>query len=122
MKCRRFGIVPDDNFPKSKVTILVKPNSRCPDTGHAFIRDGVVCTGIMVRLTDKHPLELDYWWAQSPEYVWERNLLQEKVDPEQNPNCASERKLRWKKLNNVTLGILEFVLEWSTRSRLTTHS
>ena len=59
MRCKQFGIVPGDNFPGSKLTILVKLNVVCPNTGHYFIQDGVVCTGVMVRVTDKRPLDLD---------------------------------------------------------------
>jgi len=103
MACDEFDIYPDDNICSSQMEILVKPNSTCPKTGHRFIKDGVVCTGVMMRVTDRHPLELDYWWAQNPEYARHWNLLEEKVNPQQFPQNAKYRDKYWKKPSHVEI-------------------
>lgn len=47
----------------------------------------VVCTGIMLRITDEHPYHCDYWWT-SPDYS--RHLVEELkvVDPNQGGPAA----------------------------------
>ena len=49
--------------------VLIKPNYTDPKTKHKFIKDAVVCTGVMMRITDEHPNELDYWWTRSIPYM-----------------------------------------------------
>jgi len=80
LKCKEYGMIVDPNVANSEVEVLIKPNWTDPQTLHKFIKDGVVCTGVMMRVTHEHPLDLDYWWTQSSEYMKEYDVAETKVD------------------------------------------
>jgi len=81
LRCKQYGMIVDPNVANSGVEVLIKTNWTDPQTLHKFIKDAVVCTGVMMRVTDEHPLELDYWWTQSIEYMKSWGLAEIKVDP-----------------------------------------
>jgi hypothetical protein len=75
------GMQIDKNIPNTDMTWLFKPNHTDPDTGLTYVKDAIVCTGIMVRLTRDHPFECDYWWCQNQDYL---NQYMQQVDPNQS--------------------------------------
>ena len=46
-----------------------------------FLEEAIVCIGIMVRITEKHPADMTYWWSSSEEYKKDWLPLHLKVDP-----------------------------------------
>mmetsp|Transcript_106719 Transcript_106719/g.299910 ORF Transcript_106719/g.299910 Transcript_106719/m.299910 type:complete len:719 (+) Transcript_106719:64-2220(+) len=99
MNCEKYGLVVDPDFDNSSMEWLFKPNYIDPATQHRFIKDSVVCTGIMVRVTKKHPIDENYWWSQSPGFLEHWNLTAVKVDPSQ----SSVRNHEWKEYPNTKM-------------------
>jgi len=58
MYCKEFGIKVDKNVSNNTLEVLIKPSTFQPKTGHKFLRDAAVCTGVMMRVSDKHPLDI----------------------------------------------------------------
>jgi len=63
------NLVVDPNIDNSSLEWLFKPNHTDPATGHKYLVDAVVCTGIMMRITKEHPMDLPYWWRRDPSYT-----------------------------------------------------
>eukprot|EP00929_Paragymnodinium_shiwhaense_P053161 TRINITY_DN26615_c0_g1_i2.p1 TRINITY_DN26615_c0_g1~~TRINITY_DN26615_c0_g1_i2.p1 ORF type:complete len:388 (+),score=41.38 TRINITY_DN26615_c0_g1_i2:211-1374(+) len=93
MKCQRFAKTVDPNIPNSEMEWLFRPNFTDPATGLRFLKGGIVCTGIMMRVTDRHPYDLGYWWTGDPSYAkaWAMSVF--KVDPSQ-PLCQTSSACR----------------------------
>lgn len=81
--CREFGKSIDQNVDNSQMEWLFKPNHTDEITGHMFIKDAIVCTGIMIRVTREHPFDLDYWWTGDDKYEKRWQMRKFKVDPTQ---------------------------------------
>lgn len=81
MACKRFNKRVDPNFSNEEMEWLFKPNSVDDATGDRFIKDAIVCTGIMMRVTSQHPLELPLWWTGDDRYTEHWHLLKFKLDP-----------------------------------------
>jgi len=63
------SIVVDPNISNASLEWLFKANRTDPATGHKYLVDAVVCTGIMLRITEEHPMDLPYWWRSDPSYT-----------------------------------------------------
>lgn len=82
MRCKAYGLTCDPNIPNEEMEWLFRPTHYDDVTGCYFIKDTIICTGIMLRLTDKHPCDLDYWWTD-PAYLKSWDLECPIVDPMQ---------------------------------------
>lgn len=82
MRCTKFGLICDPNIPNSQMEWLFRP-THTDDAGCFYIKDAIVCTGIMLRLTDTDPCQLDYWWSRDAAYRNEWNLTRLVVNPNQ---------------------------------------
>jgi len=86
MHCAQFGLTCDPNVSNDQIEWLFKPTDFDPATGCYFIRDVIVCTGIMLRITDVHPTEVGYWWSKDPAYLKAWRLEYPIVDPNLPPD------------------------------------
>lgn len=54
----------DKNFSNSELEWLFKTEIQGPGQRY-YVKDAIVCTGIMLRLTDKDPNDCSFWWSGS---------------------------------------------------------
>eukprot|EP00854_Cymbomonas_tetramitiformis_P004921 gene4921-6003_t len=98
------GITIDPNIGNETMEWLIKPNYTDPATGNRYIRDAIVCTGIMLRLTDEHPHNCPaYWWSRDPEYLssWCMSHHLPKTAPDQERGRKARRS--WEVCENTSL-------------------
>lgn len=88
LHCKQFGLVPDANWSNDTLEWLFKPNF-VDEQGRHYVQDAIVCTGIMVRVTDRHPLDTERWWSMDEGYVDQCRLRYCKVEPLQLPRALS---------------------------------
>jgi len=80
MRCAEFGLTVDPNLPNSVMTWLFEPNETDEATGHRYLTDAIVCTGIMIRYSKQHPLDMPHWWSKNKQYAKAWGLTMQKVD------------------------------------------
>lgn len=84
LDCESFYLECDANIPNDEIEWLFRPTYFDPISKGYFIKDAIICTGIMMRITDTHPFELNYWWTQNADYMREWNCVCPVVKPIQS--------------------------------------
>jgi len=85
---RRADCKVDPNFDNSELVWLFKPDSTDPVTGLPMVTNAIACTGIMVRITEKHPAECGFWCSS---LVGRREVVDPSVKPNIHGWLAEER-------------------------------
>lgn len=104
LDCDEFGLTVDSNIGNDEMEWLFKPNFTDSVTGSKFLSNVIVCTGIMVRVTKEHPLDLSYWWSQNLDYAAHFGLCMLRVDPLQAPMKAHD----WTRIGQVVMKSYSF--------------
>mmetsp|Transcript_152974 Transcript_152974/g.285042 ORF Transcript_152974/g.285042 Transcript_152974/m.285042 type:complete len:640 (-) Transcript_152974:274-2193(-) len=84
MKCARFNLRCDKHISNDQIEWLFKPTYFDEASGSYFIKDEIICTGIMIRITDRYPCEMPFWWSQSEQYLREWRLAHPIINPVQS--------------------------------------
>jgi len=64
----------DPNFHNNELEWLFAPDGQ-DETGLPIVKNAIVCTGIMLRLTDHHPSESNFWWSRNEEVMPKKLVL-----------------------------------------------
>lgn len=87
-----FGLQIDPNFSRDDIYWMFRPNHK-DAAGKNYVRDSIICTGIMLRITNKHPYDMKVnWWSEKLAYMEHFKLLRERIDP----NQSNARNSTWK--------------------------
>jgi alpha-kinase len=81
--CGRFDLKCDSNISNDEIEWLFRPTDFDPISKGYFIKDAIICTGVMMRITDIHPFELNYWWTRHVDFMRKWNCICPVVKPNQ---------------------------------------